>query len=309
MCSFCSSVCFYGLLDGWAVTFSSLDVRVVNVFRTTALLWLNIKIFIYLPIQNRRCQLMIYNHLWFFVFHFLLLTGLFWLSYFIFTFKNFFIVFLWIVHIRHMFWWPLNNLMLAILVQVVEVGLLQIIFVSTHFRRSLTNFWCHLFPMIMIMLFTFHNSVCYFNLLLNQILKIMLQYSVLIIILLFRLLLFNLADEWVLDVVFFLHVLFVVPGLLLFLILIFISTKTGVSLFFRSINGFGCIFKPLDKELKLASLKEELENHTKHLPWTLIALINSYLWQEARHGDGHLFLLLVCLELQNFLDDISLNLT
>ena len=156
MCSFCSSVCFYGLLDGWAVTFSSLDVRVVNVFRTTALLWLNIKIFIYLPIQNRRCQLMIYNHLWFFVFHFLLLTGLFWLSYFIFTFKNFFIVFLWIVHIRHIFRWPLNNLMLAILVQVVEVGLLQIIFVSTHFRRSLTNFWCHLFPMIMIMLFTFH---------------------------------------------------------------------------------------------------------------------------------------------------------
>jgi len=88
---------------------------------------------------------------------------------------------------------------------------------------------------------------------------------VLFITLLKWLILIALADEGVLNVVFFLYVLLVVPGLLLFLILLFISTKTGISLFFRAVDGFGCIFKPLDKELKLTSLKKELENHSEHL--------------------------------------------
>jgi hypothetical protein len=45
------------------------------------------------------------------------------------------------------------------------------------------------------------------------------------------------------------------------------------------------------------------------LSWTLIALINSYLWQKARHCISHLLPLLISLEFQNFRDYISLDLT
>ena len=159
-------------------------------------------------------------------------------------------------------------------------------------------------------LFPLHYSVCYYDLIWNHVLRVVLKDFVLTITLLLWLLsLFSFGGKWAWDFVFFFDVKLVVPRLLLFLILRLIPTQTCISLLFRATDCFCCIFKPLDEEIKLAGLKEEFENHTEHLSGTFITLINCYLWQKAGHCVGHLLSLFISFELQNFLNDIPFSLS